>query len=54
MNLPYIMTPEEAAGAVRAFKPKVVYPYHSRNSDLAVFQKALAGAGVEVRIRNWY
>jgi L-ascorbate metabolism protein UlaG (beta-lactamase superfamily) len=54
MNLPYTMTPEEAAGAVRAFKPKVVYPYHSRNSDLAVFEKALAGSGVEVRIRNWY
>jgi L-ascorbate metabolism protein UlaG (beta-lactamase superfamily) len=54
MNLPYTMTPEEAADAVRAFQPKVVYPYHSRNSDLAVFEKALAGSGVEVRIRNWY
>ncbi len=54
MNLPYTMTPEEAADAVRAFKPKVVYPYHSRNSDLVVFEKALAGSGVEVRIRNWY
>jgi L-ascorbate metabolism protein UlaG (beta-lactamase superfamily) len=54
MNLPYTMTPEEAADAVRAFKPKVVFPYHSRNSDLTVFEKALAGSGVEVRIRNWY
>lgn len=54
MNLPYTMTPEEAADAVRAFKPKVVYPYHSRDSDLTVFEKALAGSGVEVRIRNWY
>jgi L-ascorbate metabolism protein UlaG (beta-lactamase superfamily) len=54
MNLPYTMTPEEAADAVRAFKPKVVYPYHSRDSDLSVFEKALAGSGVEVRIRNWY
>ena len=26
MNLPYTMTPEEAADAVRAFHPKVVYP----------------------------
>jgi L-ascorbate metabolism protein UlaG (beta-lactamase superfamily) len=54
MNLPYTMTPEEAADAVRAFKPKVVYPYHSRDSDLTVFEKALAGSGVEVRLRNWY
>ena len=54
MNLPYTMTPEEAADAVRAFKPKVVFPYHSRNTDLSVFEKALAGSGVEVRIRNWY
>jgi L-ascorbate metabolism protein UlaG (beta-lactamase superfamily) len=54
MNLPYTMTPEEAADAVRAFKPKVVYPYHSRDSDLTAFEKALAGSGVEVRIRNWY
>ena len=54
MNLPYTMTPEEAADAVRAFRPKVVYPYHSRNTDLAAFEKALAGSGIEVRIRNWY
>ena len=54
MNLPYTMPPEEAAEAVKAFKPKVVYPYHYRGSDLAVFQKGLAGSGVEVRIRDWY
>jgi L-ascorbate metabolism protein UlaG (beta-lactamase superfamily) len=54
MNLPYTMTPEEAAALVRAIKPKVVYPYHSRGSDLAAFEKALAGSGVEVRLRNWY
>ena len=54
MNLPYTMSPEEAAEAVRAFHPKVVYPYHYRGSDLSVFQKALAGTGVDVRIRDWY
>jgi len=54
MNLPYTMTPEEAAEAVRAFKPKIVYPYHCRGTDLKVFEKALAGTGVEVRIRDWY
>ncbi len=54
MNLPYTMTPEEAAEMVRAFKPKAVYPYHYRGADLSAFEKALAGSGVEVRIRNWY
>jgi len=54
MNLPYTMTPEEAADAVKAFRPKVVYPYHSRGSDLALFEKALAGTGIDVRIRDWY
>lgn len=54
MNLPYTMPPEEAAEAIRAFKPKVVYPYHYRNSDLSVLEKALTGTGIEVRLRNWY
>jgi L-ascorbate metabolism protein UlaG (beta-lactamase superfamily) len=54
MNLPYTMPPDEAADAVRAFHPKIVYPYHYRGSDLSVFQKALAGSGIEVRILDWY
>jgi L-ascorbate metabolism protein UlaG (beta-lactamase superfamily) len=54
MNLPYTMTPEEAADAVRAFKPKVVYPYHYRESDTKLFASALAATGVDVRLRNWY
>jgi L-ascorbate metabolism protein UlaG (beta-lactamase superfamily) len=54
MNLPYTMTPQEAAEAVRAFHPAVVYPYHSRGSDTAAFAKALEGSGVEVRQRDWY
>lgn len=54
MNLPFTMPPEEAAEAVKAFHPKVVYPYHYRGSDLKVFEAALAGAGIEVRLRNWY
>lgn len=54
MNLPYTMTPEEAADAVRAFGPKIVYPYHYGKSDLTAFQNALKGTGTEVRIRDWY
>ena len=54
MNLPYTMPPEEAADAVKAFHPKIVIPYHYRGSDLKVFQKALEGTGIEVRLLNWY
>ena len=54
MNLPYTMPPEEAADAVKAFHPKIVIPYHYRGSDLTVFQKALAGTGIEVRLLDWY
>jgi L-ascorbate metabolism protein UlaG (beta-lactamase superfamily) len=55
MNLPYTMTPEQAASAVREFRPKIVYPYHSRGSDLGKFKKLVGDdVGVEVRLRDWY
>ena len=55
MNLPYTMTPEQAASAVREFRPKIVYPYHSRGSDLEKFKKLVGDdVGVEVRLRDWY
>jgi len=54
MNLPYTMTAEEAADAVRAFHPKVVYPYHYRGTDTKAFAKALEGSGIEVRLVDWY
>jgi len=54
MNLPYTMTPEEAGEAVLAFHPTVVYPYHSKGSDLQVFKKTLAGSGIDVRLVDWY
>jgi hypothetical protein len=55
MNLPYTMTVEQAASAVREFKPNVVYPYHSSGSDLQKF-KQLVGEDpeIEVRLRDWY
>ena len=55
MNLPYTMTEEQAASAVREFKPKIVYPYHYRDSDTEKFKKLVGdGSGVEVRLRDWY
>ena len=53
MNLPYTMTPEMVADAAKAFKPKVLYPYHFGNtntSDLEALMKDTPG--VEVRVRN--
>jgi L-ascorbate metabolism protein UlaG (beta-lactamase superfamily) len=54
MNLPYTMTPEEAADAVKAFHPKVAIPYHYKGQDTTVFKKALDGTGIEVRLIDWY
>src|SRR5579872_1699402 len=54
MNLPYTMTPDEAAEAVRAFHPKIVYPYHYMGSDLMAFKKDLDGTGIDVRLLDWY
>ena len=60
MNVPYTMTVDQAASAVRAFRPRVVYPYHYRNqggglSDLNRFKTLVAiDLGVEVRLRDWY
>ncbi len=55
MNLPFTMTVAPAADAVREFKPKIVYPYHSRGSDVAEFARLVGtDVGVEVRMGTWY
>jgi L-ascorbate metabolism protein UlaG (beta-lactamase superfamily) len=60
MNLPYTMTPQEAAQGARTFKPKVAYPYHFRypfnkpNNNAQQFKTALNGSSVQVRILDWY
>jgi len=55
MNLPFTMTPQEAAECVKAFKPKIVYPYHYKGQNTEEFAAALKGTPqVEVRLRNWY
>jgi L-ascorbate metabolism protein UlaG (beta-lactamase superfamily) len=53
MNPPRTETTLEAAECVKAFKPKIVYPYHYRGSKLEEFSDALKNTpGVEVRIRK--
>ncbi len=61
MNQPYTMEVEQAASAVLAFKPKVVYPFHFRGkggvfSDVQAFKRIINAedAAIEVRIRDWY
>jgi L-ascorbate metabolism protein UlaG (beta-lactamase superfamily) len=54
MNLPYTMPPSEAAECVKAFRPKVVYPYHYRGQNPEEFKAALKGEPIEVRLLNWY
>lgn len=43
MNLPYTMTPAMIVDAVKAFKPKVLYPYHMLYSTTSNDLEALKG-----------
>ncbi len=52
MNPPRTEPPAEAAECAMAFKPKIVYPYHYRGSNLQEFANPLKGTGIEVRIRK--
>ena len=53
MNLPYTMTPEMVAEAARAFKPKILYPYHYGDTDPAKLVALLKDEkGIEVRVRK--
>ena len=60
MNQPFTMTVVDATNAVTAFRPKVVYPYHYRDSNgtatnAAAFKARLTPElGIEVRLRKWY
>jgi len=56
MNLPFTMSPEQAAQGVAAFAPDYVYPYHYKGSDPQVFADALAKAGAKTKVvlGRWY
>jgi L-ascorbate metabolism protein UlaG (beta-lactamase superfamily) len=45
-----------AASAVLEFKPKIVYPFHHKGSDIEIFKKLVqdANSTIDVRLRNWY
>ncbi len=53
MNLPYTMTPEMVADAAKAFRPKVLYPYHFGETDTSRIVALLKDSpDIEVRIRK--
>ena len=53
MNLPYTMTPDMVAEAAKAFKPKILYPYHYGRTNTSKLVELLKGIkGIEVRIRK--
>ena len=60
INTPFTMSVAQASGAVRAFRPGIVYPYHYRNGDssfanLNLFKQQVgADLRIEVRQRKWY
>jgi L-ascorbate metabolism protein UlaG (beta-lactamase superfamily) len=52
MNLPYTMTPEMVADAVKSFRPDILYPYHFGNTKTENLISLLKETNIEVRIRN--
>jgi L-ascorbate metabolism protein UlaG (beta-lactamase superfamily) len=49
--LPYTMSPAETAAAARAFKPKILYPYHQGQFDPHEVKRLLADERtIEVRV----
>jgi len=55
MNLPYTMTPEMVVDAAKAFKPKILYPYHFAfgNTDLKKLESLMKDVkGIDLRIHN--
>ncbi len=56
MNLPYTMDINQAAKAVLAFQPKIVYPYHYRGQDTEAFKHLVTDGSkaIDVRLLAWY
>ena len=53
MNLSYTMTPEMVADAAKAFRPKILYPYHFGKTKTSELVTLLAKEkDIEVRIRR--
>ncbi len=56
MNLPYTMAVDQAASAIAAFAPAVVYPYHYMGSDISGLPAMVSASGVKTKVvlGAWY
>ncbi len=53
MNLPYTMTPAMVAEAAKAFRPKILYPYHYGQTDVSQLTDLLKDqTDIDLRIRK--
>lgn len=52
-NLPFTMTPEQAARAARVVRPRVLFPYHYGQTPIERVRELLDGSGIDVRIRQY-
>lgn len=60
MNIPFTMNVTDAASVIRDMRPRIVYPYHYRNSDgtfadlMDLKRRVGQDLGIEIRVRKWY
>ena len=53
MNLPYTMTPEQAADAAKMVQPRIFYPYHFGETDVNKLTDLMKEEkGIEMRVRE--
>lgn len=52
-NQPYTMTPAQLHEAAAIVRPRVLYPYHFSRTPREDMEKATAGMGIDVRMRNF-
>ncbi|MBO4580991.1 MAG: MBL fold metallo-hydrolase [Bacteroidales bacterium] len=52
-NQPYTMTVAQLVRAAKAFRPKVLFPYHYSQTDVSTIPALLKDEGIEVRIRHY-
>jgi L-ascorbate metabolism protein UlaG (beta-lactamase superfamily) len=46
------MTPAQAVAAAKAFKPRILYPYHYGDTNVKEIADGLKDEDIEVRIRK--
>lgn len=52
-NLPFTMSPEQLANAVKTIKPKVLFPYHYGQTNIQNVVDLLKDSNIDIRIRQY-